>query len=146
GVTLDPAFALPLDGSISNIVGPARFEVTYDLNSAGVLTITNSSAGAEAAVILYRNLVFSAVRIDNTSLSPGTHYYGELHANYPNVFPADGYGSITVQPFGSPPPVAPQVSQPQSQVAPAGSTVIFGVVGIGTQPISYNWYLNGNPS
>jgi hypothetical protein len=145
-ITLDPTFALPLDPSISNIIGPAQLEVNYNLDSAGVLTITNSFAGAGAVFKLHQNCAFSAVRIDNSSLSPGTHYYAELQANYPNVFPVGGYGSITVQPFGSFPPLAPQVSQPQSQISVAGSTVLLSVAGVGTQPLSYSWYFNGNPS
>src|SRR6266576_2328220 len=72
-ITVDPNYFLPLDSSIINVAGPALFEVNYDLNSAGRLTLTNGGV-----MNLHQNCVFSSVRIEGGTLSAGTHYYPEL--------------------------------------------------------------------
>lgn len=61
-ITVDPNYVLaspPFDASITNAqAGPAVFEVNYDLNSAGVLILTNGGQ-----MKLHQNCAFSAVKI-----------------------------------------------------------------------------------
>src|SRR5205085_9918399 len=86
-ITVDPlsngyVAAMP---SFQAASGAAWFEPGYDLNSAGVLTLTNG-----AIMKLHQNCAFTAVRIEGTSLASGTHYYAELAATFPNNFASGG--------------------------------------------------------
>src|SRR5205085_4993868 len=77
-----------------------RLEFMYDINTTGTLTLTNN-----AAMILHQACAFSAVTINGTALTVGTHPYSELAANFSAYFPAGGSGSITV--VAPAPPFAP---------------------------------------
>jgi len=107
-ITIDPGFVLPeppLDPSIIEVTGPALLQVSYNLNSAGTLTLTNGGQ-----FNLHQNCCFTAVIVEGTPLTAGTHYYADLAALYPTNFPAGGSGSIMVQPYAYvPPPVMLQV-------------------------------------
>jgi hypothetical protein len=103
-ITIDPGFVLPeppLDPSIVEITGPAQLEVDYDINSAGTLILSNGGV-----FVLHQNCCFSAVVIEGIPLTPGTHAYADLTALYPANLPAGGTGTVTVQPYGNPPPAA----------------------------------------
>jgi alpha-glucosidase (family GH31 glycosyl hydrolase) len=133
-ITVDPNYVLaspPFDVSITSAqAGPAVFEVNYDLNSAGVLTLTNGGQ-----MKLHQNCAFSAVKIEGTSLSAGTHSYSELNGSYPANFPAGGSGSITVQAYNAKPQIA---TQPTNQTVNAGQTAQFTVGATGL-PLFYQW-------
>lgn len=134
-ITVDPNYVLalpPFDVSITSAqAGPAVFEVNYDLNSAGVLTLTNGGQ-----MKLHQNCAFSAVKIEGTSLSAGTHSYSELNGSYPANFPAGESDSITVQAYNVKPQIA---TQPTNQTASAGQTVQLTVSATGTLPLFYQW-------
>ncbi len=93
--------------------GPALFEVDYDLNSSGTLTLANGGL-----MNLHQNCTFTAAKIEGVSLSPGTHPYSELSASFPNNFLPGGSGSIMVRPalYGPPSPAGP----------PTGLTALAG--------------------
>ena len=111
-ITVDPLYvgykgAMP---SATSPNGPAWFEANYDMNSAGVLTLTNGGI-----MVLHQNCIFSAIRIETNVLSAGTHTYAELSGNFPSNFALGGSGSLTVQPYGPPPGFPPSVTlQPTS--------------------------------
>jgi len=138
-ITVDPAYtgfnvAMPL---ATSPVGPAQFEVNYDINSAGTLTLMNGGT-----MRLHQNCVFNSVVIEGTSLAPGTHLYGELTTTYPANFPAGGSGSITVRPYSLTPLV---VLQPQSQFVYIGAAAHFNVGATVNAPFTYQWRKNGSP-
>ncbi|MEO6034811.1 MAG: lamin tail domain-containing protein, partial [Verrucomicrobiota bacterium] len=139
-VLIDPAYILPLSAGIPNVMGPALFEVNYDLNSAGRLTLTNGGV-----MRLHQNCIFSSVRIETNLLSAGIHSYSELAANFPGNFATDGSGSITVQPYG-PPPVCPPsiVMNPASAVAYVGSNLQLRTTVSGSAPVSFQWQKKTN--
>jgi hypothetical protein len=145
-ITMDPAYVLPVPpfsstAPVVDIAGPAVLEVNYNHNSAGVLTLNNGGM-----MRLHQNCAFSAVLIDGTPLSAGTHYYVELNANYPNNFPAGGEGAITVQASGSLPLLLPSfVTQPGRQLLFAGATGHFTVGAIANTypPLTFKWRKGG---
>ncbi|MEI8291641.1 MAG: glycosyl hydrolase family 28-related protein, partial [Verrucomicrobiota bacterium] len=92
-ITVDPQYVLPFTTAV-NTAGPALLEVNYDLNSAGVLVLTNGGQ-----MQLHQNCYFSGAIIEGTPLSSGLHTYAELSSAYPGNFPAGGSGSITVRPY-----------------------------------------------
>src|SRR4030095_6907180 len=117
-ITVDPFYtgyqaAMP---SASSPNGPAWFEAGYDMNSAGVLTLTNGGI-----MVLHQNCVFSAVKIEASTLSAGTHSYAEFSGNFPGNFAASGSGSLTVQPYGPPPLFPPSIT-----VQPSSVTINLG--------------------
>lgn len=139
-ITIDPNYVLPLSSSVLNVAGPAQFEVNYDLNSAGRLTLTNGGV-----MILHQNCTFTAVNIGSTSLSNGTHAYAELAANFPGNFATGGSGSITVQPFGPPPPAAPSIVAPPASVTLyAGSSTQLVATVSGALPLNFRWQKGTN--
>jgi len=119
GITVDPGYV-----AFTNVMpaaqsppGPAWFEPAYDLNSAGRLTVTNGGI-----IILHQNCIFSSILINGAALTPGTHFYPELAATFPGNFATGGSGSLTVQPYGPPPPFPPIIStQPTSVSVNFGS-------------------------
>lgn len=137
-ITLDPAYVVPLTGTFAAVNNQAVLEVNYDLNSAGTLTLINGGL-----MRLHQNCVFSAVNIEGTLLSPGTHYYAELAASFPNNFAAGGSGSITVQPYGPPPLLI--TAQPVAQTLYAGRTAHFNAAVSGIPPYTFEWLRNGSP-
>ncbi len=94
-ITVDPDYTgyLTTMPNATSPNGPALFEVNYDLNSSGTLTLVNGGQ-----MNLHQNCTFAAVTIEGVSLSAGTHLYSELSANFPNNFLSGGSGSITVIP------------------------------------------------
>jgi hypothetical protein len=141
-ITVDPLYSgyLSVMPTSSSPPGPALFEPSYDLNSAGVLTLTNGGI-----IRLHQNCIFSAIKIEGVSLSAGTHYFPELAANFPANFAASGSGSLTVQPYGSPPPFAPSiVSQPAPFTLNAGSPTQLVATVSGTAPFTFQWQKGTN--
>jgi hypothetical protein len=142
GITVDPLYngylaAMP---NATSPPGPAWVEASYDLNSAGMLTLTNGGI-----FVLHQNCIFSSIKIEGTSLSPGTHYFPELAANFPANFPVNGSGSLTVQPYGPPPAFAPSiVSQPASFTLFAGSPTQLLASVSGTAPLFFQWQKGTN--
>jgi len=132
-ITVDPAYSgyLAVMPNALSPAGPAWFEPGYDLNSAGVLTLTNGGI-----LRLHQNCIFSSVVIEGISLSPGTHSYCELSTAYPVNIAAGGSGSITVRPYSQAPVVA---RPPQSEIVYAGGSARFSVGAIGGAPLSYQW-------
>ncbi len=118
-ITVDPLYTgyLAAMPNATSPNGPALFEVNYDLNSAGTLTLTDGGL-----MNLHQNCTFAAVNIEGTALSAGVHSYAELRANFPNSFLPNGSGSITVLPvaYGAPPPTQP----PAGLVATAGNATV----------------------
>ncbi|HXU75817.1 MAG TPA: PA14 domain-containing protein, partial [Methylomirabilota bacterium] len=116
-ITVDPNYTGYL-GAMPNATspnGPALLEPTYDLNSAGTLTLVNGGK-----MNLHQNCAFSAVSIEGTFLSAGTHPYSELIANFPNSFSTGGSGAITVT--GPPAPGGP----PGPPATPTGLSAVGG--------------------
>jgi len=141
-ITVDPLYngylsAMP---AATSPAGPAWVEANDDLNSAGALTLTNGGI-----FILHQNCIFSSIKIEGVSLSPGTHYFPELAANFPANFPVNGSGSLTVQSYGPPPPFAPSISsQPASFALFAGSPTQLVATVSGTVPLSFQWQKGTN--
>src|SRR5439155_8545085 len=71
-ITVDPNYTgyLAAMPNATSPNGPALFEVNYDLNSAGTLTLANGGQ-----MNLHQNCIFAAVTIEGTFLSSGTHLY-----------------------------------------------------------------------
>jgi hypothetical protein len=138
-ITVDPNYTgwLTAMPNATSPAGPARFEVNYDLNSAGTLTIANGGT-----MRLHQNCAFTAATINGTALSAGTHYYSELVATFGTTFEAGGSGAITVQPYGTLPALGPIITtQPGAQVLYAGGTAHFSVVASdnGAPPLTFQW-------
>ncbi|HEX3800332.1 MAG TPA: immunoglobulin domain-containing protein [Verrucomicrobiae bacterium] len=139
-ITVDPNYTGYLTDmpSAASPNGPTRFEPNYDLNSAGVLTLVNGGI-----MRLHQNVIFSAVNIESTPLTAGTHFYSELAANFPGNFETGGSGSITVQPYGPPPALAPTIAtQPVSEELLPGNTATFSAVITGHPPFTFQWLKN----
>src|SRR6185369_13321609 len=116
-ITVDPNYTGYL-GAMPNATspnGPALLEPTYDLNSAGTLTLVNGGK-----MNLHQNCAFSAISIEGTFLSAGTHPYSELIANFPNSFSTGGSGAISVT--GPPAPGGP----PGPPATPTGLSAVGG--------------------
>ncbi len=73
----------------SSPVGPALFEVGYDMTTSGTLTLVNGGL-----MNLHQNCTFSAVTIEGVPLLPGTHSYAELSANFPLNFLPERIGEL----------------------------------------------------
>lgn len=116
--------------------GSAVFDVSYDLNSAGSLILTNGGK-----MNLRQNCVFGAVSIEGASLSAGTYTYGQLTNSFPGSFLVGGSGSITVRSYNAVwPPYPPGiVTQPKSVVTTTGQSVSLSVTA-SNSPTGYQWY------
>jgi hypothetical protein len=143
-ITIDPGWVVPeppWDLSTVEVRGPALLEVNYNINSAGTLILTNGGQFK-----LHQNCCFTAVIIEGTLLTSGTHYYADLAAQFSATanFPSGGYGSITVQPYGTTPVLAPTITtQPVPVTLYAGQTAAFTVTATGHAPLTYQWQKNG---
>ena len=136
-ILVDPqntAYLLDMPNA-SSPAGPAWFEPSYNINSAGVLTLNNGGM-----MRLHQNCIFSQVIIENVPLSAGTHLYSELAATYPANFAAGGSGSLTVRPYSLAPVAVPP---PQAQYVYAGGTARFSITPLGAAPFTYQWRKNG---
>jgi hypothetical protein len=113
-------------------------QVNYNLNSAGTLILTNGGQFTNV-----QNCCFTAVIVEGTPLTAGTHYMSDLVALSPDFLSA-GAGSITVQPYGTPPVLAPSIlPQPVPLTLYAGRTAVFTVGATGRAPLTYQWQTNG---
>lgn len=92
-IVIDPLAEVGAGPTTTPVEGPAFFEVTYDIISAGALTLTNGGT-----MNLHQNCTFTAVNIEGTTLTTGKHTYDELAAAYPATFTPGGSGSISVIP------------------------------------------------
>jgi hypothetical protein len=157
-IICDPGYNFPnTDWNIATFVIPsvpqAIIETSYDWNNAGTLTLTNGGQ-----MRLHQDDCFAAVTITTvnfqstgqtltTNLGSGLHFYTELRANYPDVFPSGGSGAITVRPYttaGFPPPLGPQILiQPSSEMLYAGETASFTASASGPGTLFYQWQTNG---
>jgi hypothetical protein len=151
-IIVDPNFVLPVppfssSAPVIDIPGPAVLEPSYTLNSAGILVLTNGGK-----LRLHQEVCFTAVSIHdpnlgiNSNLSAGIHYFSELITNYPNNFDPGGSGAIVVQPFGTPPPLPPDIkAQPQPAIVYTNATARFFVTAAdnGFPPLTYQWQRNG---
>jgi len=125
GALINPSTAL------SN--GPAILEVTYDLNSAGTLTLNNAGK-----MNLHQNVRFAAMTINGAAVPLGVHPYSELLTSYPNNFLPGGSGSINVAP-PSPPPT------PANVVAISGDAQVR-LSWTGSSIANSYWVLRGDAS
>ncbi|HWQ91798.1 MAG TPA: LamG-like jellyroll fold domain-containing protein, partial [Clostridia bacterium] len=140
-ITVDPYYTL--DPSADGVFygSTAVLEPDYDVNSAGTLTLVNGGV-----FVLHQNCAFSAVTIEGTPLSPGTHPYAELAAMFPYSFSATGAGAITVQPYGTLPVLPPEfVTHPVAVSRYAGYSAQFSASVAGDAVTTYQWYKDGNP-
>lgn len=140
-ITVDPSNTLyladmPLITPTVGGAGSAVFDVTYDLNSAGSLILTNGGK-----MNLRQNCAFRSVSIAGTSLGAGTYAYAQLTNSFPGSFFAGGSGSLTVRPYNSVwPPYPPGiVTQPQSVVTTTGRLVSLSVTA-SNSPTGYQWF------
>jgi hypothetical protein len=93
-IIVDGSFAVPASlinpaTVLSN--GPAWFEVNYDLDTRGTLTLGNN-----AQMILHQNVNVGGLTINGTNVPNGTYTYAQLAAQYPSSFAPGGSGSIKV--------------------------------------------------
>jgi len=132
-ITVDPQYSGYLNAmpNATSPLGPAWFEPGYDINSAGVLTLTNGGI-----MRLHQNCIFSSVVIEGTSLTVGTHTYCELAGLFPASFAASGSGSITVRPYSLAPLI---ITPPQPEIVYAGGNARFSVAPVGAGPFGYQW-------
>ena len=144
--TMDPNYVLPVPPFSStvpvvDVAGPAVLEAGYDLNSAGVLILTNGGK-----MRLHQNCAFTSVIINGAALGSGTHYFSELIANFPSSFDPGGSGAITVQPYGNLPALGPIIlTQPGPQRLYAGRTAHFSATADanGAPPLTFQWQRYG---
>jgi len=137
-IVVDPQYPLDPSAGSAALAGQASLEPSYDLNSAGTLTLTNGGK-----MILHQNCAFAAVRVAGVGLAAGTHEYAELAADFPSSFPSGGAGFLTVQPYGTlptPPAQPPQfLSQPVSQTNFSGMPVQFSASYYAAPAASCQW-------
>jgi hypothetical protein len=82
-VTVDPQYSgyLSVMPSATSPAGPAWFEPGYDINSAGVLTLTNGGI-----MRLHQNCIFSSVVIEGTSPERGHAFILRIGRRVPREF------------------------------------------------------------
>jgi hypothetical protein len=88
-------------------------------------------------MILRQNCAFTAVNVEGTMLSAGSHTYAELAAAFPTTFLPGGSGAITVQSYGVLPLLI--VKQPVGQTRYAGATVTLNVTASSATTPTYQW-------
>ncbi len=98
-ITLDPSYSVSTTlvapaGQASLTNGPIRFEVNYDIDSPGTLTV----ASGDAQFVLHQNCRFAKVFVDGNPIPNGTYPYAFVAANFPNHVVPGGSGSISVGP------------------------------------------------
>jgi len=144
---VDPNWGPPpiFDASAVLNNGPAVLDMGSAVlaNCGGSLILTNGGQ-----LYLHGHVVFGAVTIEGNVLRPGTYSYDTLAGLYPSNFQPSGFptgsGTLTVQPYGKPPALAPQItSQPAPQMLYAGETAPFTAAASGLPPITYQWQRAG---
>ena len=141
---VDPQWTPPdiFDAGAGFIAGPAILDMGPSLaNCGGTLQLTNGGQ-----LRLSGNVVFSAVTIEGTPLTHGTHTAAELVAAFPTSFTAGSLGTVTVQPFGQAPVLQPVITaNPSSLVLYSGRTAQFSVTAVGgAGNLSYRWRKNAS--
>jgi alpha-tubulin suppressor-like RCC1 family protein len=137
GAGATSSFAITADGSV----------VGWGDNSAGQLDIP---PGLSDVVAVTGGEVQSlALQADGTvvvwGVGDGSTNYGQgvVPAGLSDVTAiAAGYWCNLALTFEGPIQI---VQEPQSQTSPYGSDVTFSVMATGVQPISYQWFMNGQP-
>jgi len=119
-----PIFIQRVDTAIT----PGRFGILsqqYGTNGTGQNAVTTG-----AFTVAINNL---------TTADAGTYYFGFQQNSFSVVLSQQ----FTLTVVSATAPVV--TTQPQSQVAAVGTSVIFGVSVSGTPPFSYQWNFNGSP-
>ena len=145
---VDPNWGLPSNFGSSAVVnsGPSVLDLGSAAlaNCGGTLILTNGGA-----LYLHGNAVFSSVVVEGVSIPRGIYSYATLVSQYNinnNFTPAGfaaGSGTLTVQPYGPPPPLTPSIAaSPVAQVLYPGGTAQFIAAATGLAPLSYHWQKN----
>ena len=100
-------------------IGNGTLEISYDIQTAGALTLL----GSNSVMVLHQDCRFSAVTINGVALEPGTYLYADLAAQFPGNFTQGGSGGITV---ASPIPVPEALSATSDTTANVASVPAVG--------------------
>ena len=125
-ITVDPNWTIPSTlGAFVSSYTKALLDIGYDINSAGTLTLANGGQFS-----LHQNCCFAGAVINGTTLTNGTYYYSNLVTQFPANFPTGGKGSITIQPYGTPPIVTPPAGNVETWISAdvGGPTYVGSVI------------------
>ena len=138
----------------SSVFAPGNFTGTYQVNSDDSVTMSNIILQLDSGNRLTSTPV-TFTRIGKTYRSIIEFVDGNLSTGYPDfrrwtlqlTDPADNDGdgipNLSDSTPSGPPPVV--VTQPIGATRIIGQSVTFSVAASGYGPLSYQWYLNGNP-
>jgi len=106
-------------------------DMVREISPTGAVTTLAGSAGIEE-------------NIDGLPLSARFWTPGDIAVDSSGtIYIADTY-NMTIRRLISGAPTAPSItSQPQAQATTAGGTVTFSAAAVGSQPFTYQWYVNG---
>ncbi len=138
----------------SSVFAPGNFTGTYQVNSDDSVTMSNIILQLDSGNRLTSTPI-TFTRIGKTYRAIIEFVDGNLSTGYPDfrrwtlqlTDPADNDGDGVPNlsdstPSGSPPTM---VTQPVGATRTVGQSVTFSVAASGSGPLSYQWYLNGNP-
>lgn len=138
----------------SSVFAPGNFTGTYQVNSDDSVTMSNIILQLDSGNRLTSTPV-TFTRFGRTYRAIVEFVDGNLSTGYPDfrrwtlqlTDPADNDGDGVPNlsdstPSGSPPTV---ITQPVGATRTVGQSVTFSVAASGSGPLSYQWYLNGNP-
>jgi len=138
----------------SSVFAPGNFTGTYQVNSDDSVTMSNILLQLDSGNRLTSTPI-TFTRIGKTYRAIIEFVDGNLSTGYPDfrrwtlqlTDPADNDGDGVPNlsdstPSGSPPTM---VTQPVGATRTVGQSVTFSVAASGSGPLSYQWYLNGNP-
>ncbi len=147
--TADPQWNVPptFDAAAVFTTGPAILDFGPSLaNIGGKVYLTNGGQ-----LYLHGNVVLGGLTVEGTVLTNGSYSYSNLANTYPNNFGnfpasfAPGFGTLVIQPYGTAPVFAPQItSQPASTTVYPGVNIALTSSAIGN-PLNYTWQYNGAP-
>jgi len=105
---------------------------------------TNVPGGLSNVVAVSAGFYFNlALKTDGTVVAWGDSSYGQTNvpAGLINAvkIASGGYHNLVLESDGSP----NLTTQPVSQTVPAGATVVYAAMAVGSQPLSYQWQFNG---
>jgi hypothetical protein len=127
------ADSIQYDGTV-----PPFLCVAGQQGGLGWLGISGQAGEGGMLIIQARQYAASASHWSLGASTYGTHVFGATNG---------GHGVVTgdlQKVFFLPPPSPPSITQqPVSQTNAVGSTVVFSVAVDGTQPLNYQWSLNG---